>query len=158
MADTMIEREKNGRGYGVFCVAEGLADHLPDSLRPKEKDSFGHTVLGNAEIGKIIASGVKESYKNKTGKEIKVLSKQIGYETRTAYPISFDVVLGSMLGYGSYKLFSEGKAGNMVSVENNFDVIGIPFSDLVDPKNLTTKVRIVPNDKDFYHLKNILAQ
>ncbi len=157
IVETIITREKRNRPYGVICLAEGLADRLPDFLRPSEKDSFGHTILGNAEIGKVISEGVKKLYYNRTGEEVKINSKQIGYETRTAPPISYDVVLGSMLGHGSYKLFSEGKIGHMVSVVENFSVIGIPFEDLIDSKTLTTKVRTVPRDDDLYKLKNALT-
>ncbi len=157
IVETILTREQRNRPYGVICLAEGLADRLPDFLRPSEKDSFGHTILGNAEIGKVISQGVKKLYYSKTGKEVKINSKQIGYETRTAPPIAYDVVLGSMLGHGSYKLSSEGKAGHMVSVVENFSVIGIPFEDLIDPKTLTTKVRTVPKGEDLYKLKNALT-
>ncbi len=157
IVDIIQVRESKGRYYGVVCVAEGLADRLPEFLLPKEKDPFGHTILGKAEIGKLIAETVARFYKERFNKEIKVLSKQIGYETRTAPPISFDVVLGSMLGYGAYQLFAQGKIGHMVSVVETFDIHSIPFSDLINPVNLTTKVRTVSTDSDLYHLKNALT-
>lgn len=157
IVDTIIKREEQGRYYGVVVVAEGLVDRLPDYLRPTEKDPFGHTILGQAEIGKVIAKGVERFYNERTDSKIKIKGKQIGYETRTAQPISFDVVLGSTLGYGAYKLFSTGKIGHMVSVKDQFDIVPIDFSELIDPETLTTKVRTVPENSDFYHLKNALT-
>ena len=62
-----------------------------------------------------------------------------------------------MLGYGAYKLFEENKFGNMVSVEDNFDIKPIPFSELIDPETLLTKIRTVNPNKDFYKLKESLS-
>ncbi|MDH5681909.1 MAG: 6-phosphofructokinase [Spirochaetota bacterium] len=157
IVDLIVTRQEHGKNYGVICVAEGLADRLPDSLKPTETDPFGHITLGKAEIGKILAESVTRSYNERTGQSIKVNSKQIGYETRTAAPISYDVVLGSTLGYGAYKLFMKGVSGLMVSVTENFDVIGIPFSELLDPNTLTTKVRTVSRDSDLFKLKKALT-
>jgi len=157
IVDLILTREEHNRFYGVICVAEGLADRLPSFLKPTEKDTFGHTELGKAQIGQVISSSVKKLYKERMGKDIKMTAKQIGYETRSAEPVGYDVVLASMLGYGSFKLLSEEKTGHMVSVSNNFDVIGIPFDELIDPVTLTTKVRVVDNKSDFYKLKNALS-
>jgi len=157
IVDLIVTRQQHGKNYGVICVAEGLADRLPDSLKPTETDPFGHITLGKAEIGKILAESVTRRYKERTGQSIKVNSKQIGYETRTAAPISYDVVLGSTLGYGAYKLFMKGVSGLMVSVTENFDVIGIPFSELLDPNTLTTKVRTVSKNSDLFKLKKALT-
>ncbi len=157
IVDSIIKREKDGLKYGVICIAEGLVDRLPDYLRPQEKDPFGHTILAKAEIGKVIANGITRFYQEKTGNPLKVISKQVGYETRTAPPISYDVLLGSVLGYGAFKLMDNNKIGHMVSVEDNLNVIGIPFEELINPTTLKARVRPVPKDGDFYHLKKALT-
>ena len=72
-------------------------------------------------------------------------------------PISFDVVLGSMLGYGAYKFFSDDTFGVMVSVTDNFDLKAVPFSELIDPDSLKTKLRDVPKGSDFFTLKERLS-
>ena len=48
IATLMEKREADGRSYGVVCVAEGLADKLPDSQRPRDTDEHGNVVLGSA--------------------------------------------------------------------------------------------------------------
>ena len=37
IVDTIVWREKNGKFYGVVCVAEGLADKLPDKYLADRK-------------------------------------------------------------------------------------------------------------------------
>lgn len=150
-------RQKMNRPYGVVCLAEGLVEKLPKDIRPTETDRHGNLKLADAEIGNLIRKLVIERYKQKTSRDIKIIYKQVGYETRAASPVSFDVVMGSMLGYGAYKLYAQKKFGHMVSVSDNFDVKAIPFNELIDKKTLLTKVRFVPKGSDFYELKEALA-
>ncbi len=157
IADVIIARENNRRPYGVIAVSEGLADKLPAELKPKHKDKHGNIILGEANISRVLTDHAKRAYKNKTGLEVKIIPKQIGYETRSASPISFDVVLGSMLGYGAFKFYNEGKFGVMVSVTDNFDLKPVPFEDLIDPATLRTRLRDVPKGSDFYMLKEKLS-
>jgi 6-phosphofructokinase len=49
IVDTILLREKNSKYYGVICVAEGLADRLPEKYRPTEKDRHGNIIL-DAEL------------------------------------------------------------------------------------------------------------
>jgi len=156
-ADLIAAREKDGRTAGLICIAEGLADKLPESLLPKEIDAHGNVYYGQAELCKNLAKKTMALYKERTGKEKKINAKQVGYETRTAPPISYDVVLGSMLGYGAFKLHQEGKFGHMVSVADNFDIRAIPFSELIDAESLKTKIRLVPKEGDLYRLKCALS-
>lgn len=157
IVDVMISREKKDKYYGVICIAEGLAERLPDRYRPTEKDRHGNVILGTAEVCRIIRDACEDNYKERTGRKKKIIYKQIGYETRTALPISFDVVLGAMLGYGASKLFRQGSFNSMVSVSDNFQVIAVPFSELIDPDTLLTKLRNVPKGSDFFELKEALS-
>lgn len=157
IVDIILTREKQNKFYGVITVAESIADKLPDNLRPKQKDKHGNVILGSAEVGRILRDRVLESYKKKTGRNKKIIYKQIGYETRNIVPISFDVVLGSMLGYGAWKLFKEDQFNSMVSVSDNFQVVAVPFSELIDQKTLFTRLRDVPRGSDFYILKEALS-
>ena len=157
ITDLIQLRQKMKRPYGVICVAEGLVEKLPDKMKPKTVDSHGNIKLDKAQIGLIISDMVSAIYKQRTGKEIKIVNKQIGYETRAAEPISYDVVLGSMLGYGAYKLYSKGQFGQMVSVSDEFEIKGIPFKELIDPVTLLTKIRLVPKGSDLHNLKEILS-
>jgi ATP-dependent phosphofructokinase / diphosphate-dependent phosphofructokinase len=157
IADVLLARKKKDKPYGVIAVSEGLADKLPEGLLPKEIDRHGNIMFGKANISRFLTNKVKEKYKQRTGQEIKITAKQIGYETRASSPISFDVVLGSMLGYGAYKFYAERNFGVMVSVNDNFDLVAVPFKDLIDPETLKTRLRSVPKGSDFYTLKENLS-
>jgi 6-phosphofructokinase len=157
IVDTVLLREKNGKYYGVICVAEGLADKLPEKYRPTEKDRHGNVILGTAEVGRVLRDVAEEVYRRRTGRKKKIIYKQIGYETRNALPISFDVVLASMLGFGAYKLYKTSQFASMVSVSDNFSIVGVPFEQLIDPQTLLTKLRNVPRGSDFFELKEALS-
>jgi ATP-dependent phosphofructokinase / diphosphate-dependent phosphofructokinase len=157
ITNTIIARENNRRPYGVIAVSEGIVDKLPDEMKPGETDKHGNILYREAQISRILAERVKNLYMEKTGLEVKVTPKQIGYETRSSPPISFDVVLGSMLGYGAHKFYSENTFGIMVSVTDNFDLKAVPFSELIDPETMKTKLRDVPKGSDFYTLKERLS-
>ncbi len=157
IVDTMQLREKNGKYYGVICVAEGLADKLPEKYRPTEKDRHGNVILGTAEVGRVLRDAAEEVYHRRTARKKKIIYKQIGYETRNALPISFDVVLASMLGFGAYKLYKNKQFASMVSVSDNFSIVAVPFEQLIDPQTLLTKLRNVPRGSDFFDLKEALS-
>jgi 6-phosphofructokinase 1 len=157
IVDTILWREKNNKYYGVICVAEGLADKLPDKYRPTEKDRHGNVILGTAEVGRVLRDAAEHAYKERTGHKKKIIYKQIGYETRNALPISFDVVLASMLGFGAYKLYKDSQFDCMVSVSDNFQIVAVPFSELIDSQSLLTRLRNVPRGSDFFELKEALS-
>ena len=157
IVDTILLREKNGKYYGVICVSEGLADKLPEKYRPTEKDRHGNVILGTAEVGRVLRDAAETAYHRRTGRKKKIIYKQIGYETRNALPISFDVVLASMLGFGAYKLYKNRQFDCMVSVSDNFSIVGVPFEQLIDPQTLLTKLRNVPRGSDFFDLKEALS-
>ncbi len=157
IVDTMLLREKNDKYYGVICVAEGLADRLPDKYRPTETDRHGNVILGTAEVGRVLRDASETIYRERTGRKKKIIFKQVGYETRNALPISFDVVLASMLGFGAYKLYKNKQFDCMVSVSDNFSIVGVPFEQLIDPQTLLTRLRNVPRGSDFFELKEALS-
>ncbi len=157
IVDTMLQREKRDKYYGVICVAEGLADKLPEKFRPTESDRHGNVILGTAEVGRVLRDVAEKIYHRRTGRKKKIIYKQIGYETRNAPPISFDVVLASMLGFGAYKLYKTQQFDCMVSVSDNFSIVGVPFEQLIDPQTLLTKLRNVPRGSDFFDLKEALS-
>ena len=156
IVDTILWREKNDKYYGVICVAEGLADKLPDKYRPTEKDRHGNVILGTAEVGRVVRDAAEAAYKTGPGAK-KIIYKQIGYEARNALPISFDVVLASMLGFGAYKLYKNKQFNCMVSVSDNFQIVNVPFGELIDPQTLLTRLRNVPRGSDFFELKEALS-
>ena len=156
ITDVIISRENDMKPYGVILISEGIVDKLPDELKPKETDKHGNLRLGEAKISSIISETVKHRYREKTGLEVKITPKQVGYEIRSATPTAFDVVMGSMLGYGAARFFLDGTFGVMASVTDNFDLKAVPFSELIDKDTLLTRLRDVPRGSDFYNLKNRL--
>ncbi|MBN2468704.1 MAG: 6-phosphofructokinase [Deltaproteobacteria bacterium] len=154
----MEARASEGKKYGVVCISEGLADLLPDELRPKKVDKHGNVVLGDAEVGKIIAKQVERLYKQRNREDpLKVRAKQIGYETRCAEPAAFDVMLGSQLGVGAFRgMFEKGLSGVMVSVKDQLEIKYVPFHELIDPQTLKTNIRYIHRDSDFYKLARSL--
>jgi 6-phosphofructokinase len=157
LVELMLARARDKREYGVVCVAEGLADRLPDDQRPAEVDSHGNSLLGSVKIGEHLAKAMEKAYAKRTGEKIKIRSKQIGYEARCASPVAFDVLLGSQLGVGAYRaLVVEGLSGHMVSVKDQLQLVYVPFGELIDPETLRTRVRFIDRDSDFYQLARSL--
>jgi 6-phosphofructokinase len=157
LAELMEARDLDGRCYGIVCVAEGLADHLPEEQRPTATDEHGNVVLGSAEVGRLLAQRMEQAYKRRTGKSMKVRCKQIGYETRCAEPIAFDIMLGSQLGVGAFRaVVEEGLSGHMVSVHDQLALKYVPFDELIDSKTLRTRIRYIDTSSDFYRLARAL--
>lgn len=157
LVDLMVARSADGRDYGVVCVAEGLADLLPESQRPSETDEHGNIVLGAAQIGRTLAREMERRHEERVGRKIKVRHKQIGYETRCSQPIAFDIMLGTQLGVGAYRaLVEEGLSGVMVSVKDQLQLTYVPFDELIDPTTFKTRIRFIDRDSDFYKLARAL--
>ncbi|MBE0416907.1 MAG: 6-phosphofructokinase [Coriobacteriia bacterium] len=157
MVDLVLAREHDGRRHGIICVAEGLADLLPDNQRPQTVDEHGNIQLGAAHVGKTLAEEMERVYVERTGRGVKVRHKQIGYETRCAEPSAFDVLLGTQLGVGAHRAIVEERlSGHMVSVEKQLELKYVPFDDLIDPETLKTRVRLIERESDFYRLARSL--
>jgi 6-phosphofructokinase len=157
LAGLMEVREDDGRAYGIVCVAEGLADRLAADQRPTSTDEHGNIVLGAAHVGAILAIEMEKAFERRTGRKMKVRSKQLGYETRCAEAIAFDIMLGSQLGVGAYRaLVEEGLSGFMVTVHDQLSIGYVPFDDLVDPSTLKTRIRFIEKDSDFFRLARAL--
>ena len=155
--DLIQARAADGRKHGVVCIAEGLADHVPEGMRPKEVDEHGNPVLAEVEIGRLFAAEIEKAHLARTGKKLKVRSKQIGYETRCVQPLVFDVLLGSQLGVGAFRaMVEEGLSGVMVSVEGQLKLVYRPFATLVDERTMKTKVRFIEPGSDFHRLGRAL--
>ena len=104
-----------------------------------------------------IRERMEQAYKSRTAKEMKVRCKQIGYETRCAEPIAFDIMLGSQLGFGAFRaVVEEGLSGHMVSVQDQLALRYVPFDELIDPLTLKTRIRYIDTASDFYRLARAL--
>ena len=158
LVETMTARANVGKTYGVIALAEGLAEFLPGSmLQGIKRDDHGHIAIADVQFGRRFAKLLMDAYKDESGSSRRVTPVQLGYEARCAQPTAFDVILGSQLGVGAYRaLHEERKDGVMVSVSGQFELDYVPFSDLVDPETLITKVRRIERGSDFHRLARFL--
>ena len=158
LVDLMERRlDDHGKQYGLLVVAEGLADLLPDGLRPTETDTHGNIKLSAGQIGRILRDRVKGIFLERRGFTPKIIYKTLGYESRCAPPNAFDVLLGSQLGIGAYRaVVEEGLSGVMVSVNGQFDLQYVRFDNLIDLETLKPKIRYISPDSDFFKMARFL--
>jgi 6-phosphofructokinase 1 len=150
-------RKKAGKDFGVVCVAEGVADKLPDEIRMKEIDNHGNVVLTNLEIGKMLCERLAAVHQKRTGDKVKFIPKQIGYETRCTAPSGYDVVMASQLGVGAWRAMAcEGLNGVMISLGEQLSLKFVPFKELIDQKTGLTHLKFIEKDSDFYRLARVL--
>jgi len=158
VATMRAREEREGKEFGVIVMAEGLAEYLPMSyLQGVSRDEHGHIAISQLNLSRLFSRLVSEQYNAQTGRKRKVTGLQLGYEARCARPHAFDVMLGSQLGVGAYRALVEDRLdGVMVSVSGQLDLNYVPFSQLVDPETLVTKVRYVEANSDFHRLARFL--
>ncbi len=159
LAELIVTRESRGKRYGVIVLAEGLSELLPEQdIAGIARDEHGHISFANLDFGRLLAQRVAARYAQQTGKHIKVTGMQLGYESRCAAPHAFDVLLGSELGLGAHRALTEADLdGVMVSVSGQMALRYVPFSKLVDPQSLSTKVRFIEPGSDFHRLAQQLG-
>ena len=156
---TMRAREEvEGKEFGVIIVAEGLAEYLPTKhIEGVPRDEHGHIMIAKINLCRLFADLVGKEYTKQTGKKRKITGLQLGYESRCARPLAFDVMLGSQLGVGSYRALVEKRLdGVMVSVSGQLQLNYVPFTQLVDPATLVTVVRYIEPNSDFHRLARFL--
>ena len=156
---TMRTREEyENKRSGVIVMAEGLAELLPHTyLDGVPRDPHGHIRIAEVNLGNMFSKLVSEEYEPQTGRKRRVTGLQLGYESRCARPLAFDVMLGSQLGVGSFRAMVEKRLdGVMVSVAGQLDLNYVPFEQLVNPETLVTVVRYVEPDSDFHNLARFL--
>ena len=154
--DLILKRESADKRYGVILVSEGLVDKLPADQKPAQKDEHGNIKFSAAKFGYWLGTIVDDLYKQRTGRTLAIKTETVGYTTRCAEPSAFDILLGSQLGMGAFRFIREGRFGKMVSVGDNLEIKGVPFSDLIDPNTFKTAIRFVPKDGDFFRLAKSL--
>lgn len=148
---SMSKRASAGKPYGVAIVAEGVLDCLdPEShpiLKNCARDELGRLKYADIELGDVLLPLLNERCK-KAGLDIKIISKNIGYELRCHNPVSFDIEYTKFLGYGAVKHILEGKSNVMVT--RDFDNLGYePLEDLMK-KDGSVRSRRVSLNSDLY--------
>lgn len=158
IVDLMLAREKVGKEHGVVVLAEGLASFLPSNFLEGAKfDEHGHLSLGATNMARLVNNLVEKAYQARTGKKRRITPVQLGYESRCALPVAFDVMLGSQLGVGAMRALVEHQYdGVMISTAGQLDLQFVPFDSLIDPQTLVTVVRFIGAGSDFQKLARLL--
>jgi len=115
------KRHARGKHFSLVVVAEGAK--LKDEnlvLQTKEKDAFGHVLLGG--IGQAIGNELEKM----TGYETRVTV--LGHLQRGGTPSAFDRVLATRFGVKAVELVLKGDFGKMVALRGN-DIVGVPLED-----------------------------
>lgn len=153
LASLAVRRNNEGKGYGIICIAEGIAEKLSDEDRKDIcRDSHGHLNLAQAKLAEKLADLIEFFFFRISGVKKDFKPQIIGYQTRQTTPNLYDALLTSQLGVGAYSLIESGRYGEMVTVGNNLEIGGIPFHELIDPRTLIVRNRNIDIDGDFYKL------
>ncbi|MDP2363471.1 MAG: diphosphate--fructose-6-phosphate 1-phosphotransferase [Ignavibacteria bacterium] len=153
LVGAIIKRLSYGKPDGVAIIAEGLVEHLDpadfDSLVEVERDAHDNIRIAEINFGEILKTKVQERLRE-FGLKATVVAKNIGYELRCADPIPFDMEYTRDLGFSAAQFMLDGGSGAMVSIQNG-NFVPMYFKDIIDPKTLKTKVRMVdPASESFY--------
>ena len=135
LVGAIVKRVAEDRRNGVVVMAEGLARALPKedikNFGEVTYDDHGHLRLSDVDIGLGLKRAVQAKLKE-MGIDMTIVSKNIGYELRSADPIPLDIEYTRDLGYCAAKfLFSGGNAAMMSLQGGNF--VPIPFAKMLDP-------------------------
>lgn len=151
----IIKRKLMGIEYGVAMISEGVFHELSDAEIKNSGVTFSYDDHGHPELGKVSKAVIfNEMLENKIkqlGLKVKSRPVEIGYEVRCCTPIAYDLVYCSLLGFGVYKLFSEGDTGCMVYVDQNGDAHPLFLKDLQDPTTGKIPPRVVNIDSQRVH-------
>ena len=162
VVSSIIKRKIMGIDYGVAMISEGVFHSLSDEEIKKSGIHFSYDDHGHPELGKVSKAHIFNEMLEKKLSELKIKVKsrpvEIGYEVRCQTPVAYDLVYCSLLGMGTYKLFSEGKTGCMVYANPAGEISPLYLKDLQDPETGKIPPRLVDinSDKFTMVIKNIL--
>ncbi len=159
---SIIKRKLMDMDYGGAVISEGVFHELSEEEIKKAGVHFSYDEHGHPELGKVSKAHVFNEMLEKRTKElglkVKTRPVEIGYEVRCQDPIGYDLVYCSEMGMGVYKLFSEGKTGCMVFVNQAGEVSPLYLKDLQDEKSGKIPPRLVDAEGDKFQgvVKNLL--
>jgi len=152
LVSSIVKRKLIGADYGAAMISEGVFHALSDEEIAKSGVHFTFDEHGHPELGKVskaqIFNNLLEAEVKRLGLKVKSRPVEIGYEVRCQTPIAYDLVYCSCLGMGVYKLFSEGKTGCMVYLNQEGYVAPLYLKDLQDPETGKIPPRLVDINSD----------
>lgn len=160
---SMIKRKLMGMGYGAVMISEGVFHELDTEELSKAGIDFSYDDHGHPELWKIskahIFTMLLDGAMSKTNLKIRPRAVELGYEMRCQTPVAYDLVYCTTLGSGVYKLYSEGKTGCMVYVDQAGSVGHLYLKEIQEPETGKIPPRTVNVDSDQCRLifDNILS-
>jgi 6-phosphofructokinase 1 len=162
---SIIKRLSLGSQYGVVVLAEGLIGAIGEKALAAAVDSggqlgrygrvardpHGHLRLGEIEFGRMIKDLLADRLEQQ-GIKTTLIDKDLGYELRSADPISFDVEYTRDLGYGAVKFLRSEAAGQFGAIISFVEgrMVPLPFQDMINPATGRMKTRKVDVDGEGY--------
>ena len=111
LAGAIIKRRSLGRKDGVAVIAEGVCLAIDPSelerLGLVEHDAHGHVRLSELDLGRVLQREVSRRLA-KLAHETTIVSKDLGYELRSADPIPMDLEYTRDLGYCGARYLIQG--------------------------------------------------
>ncbi len=152
LTSSIILRMAEHKPYGVALVAEGVIEQIAREdlaqLENVERDAHGHIRLSEINFAEILKRELRRNLEV-LGIDIRVVSKDLGYELRCADPIAFDIDYTRSLGEAAMTYLMQGGTNATITIQQN-QVVPIPFADLIDPETGRTSVRTVNIDSFTY--------
>jgi len=152
LATAVIRRIAEGKHYGVAVVAEGIIEHMShedlDMLDDAERDEHGHIRLSEVNSSDILKRALRRQLRD-LGIDVRLISKDVGYELRCADPIAFDIDYTRSLGEAAVAFLVKGGTNATISIQQN-QMVPIPFDQMMDPETGRTEVRQVDVDSFTY--------
>jgi len=156
---SIVKRLSQGQRHGVAVLAEGIGHRLDSSelsiLDQIPRDEHGHIRLADVPLGRVLARMVKNSLA-KRDIDVRIGTKDVGYELRCAPPVAFDRDYTHDLGVGAVRLLLDGISGVMVTRQHGGQIVPMSFDEMIDPETGRTKVRMVNIESDSYYAARAL--
>jgi len=150
---SIIKRLSQGQRHGVVVLAEGIGGRLDSSelsiLDQIPRDEHGHIRLAEVPLGRVLAQMVQKNLARR-GVDVRIGTKDVGYELRCAPPVAFDRDYTHDLGVGAVRLLLDGENGVMVTRQQGGRIIPLDFDEMMDPETGRTAVRMVDLSTDSY--------
>lgn len=151
----VLKRLAMGKQYGVAVLAEGISERIDakelDRHGHFERDVYGNLRLEEVHLGQILQNAVQERLK-KRGIDLRIASKNIGYELRCMPPVPFDAEYTLNLGNAAVQYLIDGGNGAIVALTGGGKTIPIPFTKLIDIPKKKVRIREVDILCDSYRI------
>ncbi len=154
IAGAVVKRKAQGRNFGVAVIAEGIAERIkPEQLAALQdvgRDNFGHVELADLPIGTILRDALRRRLRE-LELDVKILTKDIGFELRCAKPVPFDAEYTLTLGYGAVRYLLGGNSGALITLSGG-RVVPMRLEELLDPATGRIRQRLVDVTTESYEV------